>query len=68
MFPTTPSARRARRSNPPFNPGRRHRATFARQAVFDAFGGYHARALDQANFVDRQPGQFPRPAPGAWLR
>ena len=38
------------------NPGRRHRANFARQMVFAEFGR-HGRALDQADFVDRQPWQ-----------
>ncbi len=54
-------------ANRPSNPGRRHRADFARAAVFGEFGR-HARALDQANFVDRQPGTLPRPSPEAWVR
>ena len=44
----------------PFNPGRRHRANFARQATIDTFGWRFARALDQADFVDRSPGESPR--------
>ena len=44
----------------PFNPGRRHRAGFARRATIDAFGWGFARALDQADFVDRSPGESPR--------
>lgn len=46
----------------PFNPGRRHGAGFARRATIDAFGWRFARALDQADFIDRTPGQFPLPA------
>ena len=55
------------RTFPTPNPGCRHRAEFARQATIAAFGR-HARALDQANFVDRQPGTLPRPSPEAWVR
>ena len=65
MFSTTPSPRRSRRTDRPFNPGRRHRADFARQATIDAFGWHFARALDQADFVDRAPGDMPRPSPEA---
>ena len=43
----------------PTRSDRRHRADFARQATIDAFGR-HGRALDQADFVDRQPDQAPR--------
>ncbi len=46
---------------------RRHRAEFARQATIAAFGR-HARALDWDDFVDRQPGEFPRPSPEARIR
>ncbi len=53
------------RTNPPFNPGRRHRANFARQATIDAFGWHFARALDQADFIDRAPGELPGPSPEA---
>ncbi len=60
----TPS-RRSRRTGKLFNPGRRHRANFARQATIDAFGWHFARALDQADFIDRLPGQLPLPAPEA---
>ena len=63
-----PPARRSRRTNPPFNPDRRHRADFARQATFDAFRWHFARALDQANFIDRAPGEMPRRAPEARFR
>ena len=68
MTYTTSPTRRSRRTNPPFNPGRRHRADFARQATIDAFGWHFARALDQADFVDRAPGAAPRPAPEARFR
>ena len=67
MSITTPPARAASRRRP-FNPGRRHRANFARQATIDAFGWHFARALDQADFVDRLPGQLPLPAPEARYR
>ena len=58
---------RSSRTNQPSNPGRRVRASFARAAVHMEFGR-HARALDQADFIDRQPGEFPRPAPEARIR
>lgn len=54
--------RNASRANSPSNPNRRHRADFARQAVIAAFGR-HAWALDQADFVDRHPGNKPRVGP-----
>ena len=62
------SSRRSRRTDRPFNPGRRHRANFARQATIDAFGWHFARALDQADFVDRAPGEMPRSSPEARFR
>ena len=43
------------RTNSPFEPDRRHRADFARQAVIAAFGWHHACALDQADFIDHPP-------------
>ena len=55
----------SRRTDRPFNPGRRHRANFARQATIDAFSWHYARALDQADFVDRAPGAAPRRSPEA---
>ena len=67
MTYTTSPTRRPGRTNPPFNPGRRHRANFARQATIDAFGWHFARALDQADFIDRPPVQLPLPAPEARL-
>ncbi len=68
MSITTPPARRSSRTGKPFNPGRRHRADFARRAIIDAFGWHFARALDQADFIDRLTGQFPRPLPEAQTR
>ena len=68
MSISTSTPRRSRRTNPPFNPGRRHRANFARQATINAFGWHFARALDQADFVDRAPGQLPHPSPEARSR
>ena len=65
---TTPSPRRPSRADRPFNPGRRHRAGFARQATIDTFGWRFARALDPADFIDRLPRQFPLPAPEARFR
>ena len=56
------------RTNKPSNPDRRHRADFARQATIDSFGWRFARALDQADFVDRAPGQFPLASPEARFR
>ena len=67
MSLTIHATRAASRADRPFNPGRRHRADFARQTAIDAFGWRFARALDQADFVDRAPSQFPRPAPEARL-
>ena len=58
-----PGASRA--SNPASN---RHRADFARQAVIGAFGWRFAKALDQGDFVDRLPGEMPKPAPEARFR
>ncbi len=52
----------------PFDYGRRHRADFARQAVIAAFGWRHARALDQAGFIDRLPRNMPAAAPEARFR
>ena len=43
-------------------PSNGHRANFARQATIEAFGWRFARALDQADFVDRRPGELPGPS------
>ena len=52
MSITTPTRRRLGRS--PSSPDRRHRADFARAAVFSEFGR-HAFAIDQADFEDKKP-------------
>ncbi len=52
--------RRSRHTRNPHN-DRRHRADFARQATIDAFGWRFAKALDQADFIDRRPGDLRRP-------
>ena len=49
---TTPEARRLGRT--PSSPDRRHRADFARAAVFAEFGR-NAFAIDQADFEDKKP-------------
>ncbi len=51
---TFPS-RRSSRADRPFNPGRRHRADFARQATIDAFGWRFGKALDEGDFIDVPP-------------
>ncbi len=58
-------AARAASRRRPFNPGRRPRADFARQATIDAFGWRFARALDQGDFIDRTPGELPMSSPEA---
>ncbi len=68
MSITTSPARRIGRADRPYNPGQCHRASFARQATIDSFGWRFARALDQADFVDRAPGQFPLASPEARFR
>ncbi len=39
----------------------RQNSTFARAAVYSEFRARDARAIDQADFVDRTPDQAPRP-------
>ena len=68
MFITTPDVRRLGRTNHPFDPDRRHRASFARQTTIDAFGWRYARALDQGDFLDRLPGEMPLSSPEARFR
>ncbi len=51
----------------PTRSNRRVRANFARAATIAAFGR-HARALDQADFLDRLPGETPVPSPEARLK
>ena len=62
MISYTTTTRAARRGNP----GRR--THFARQATIDAFGWRFAKALDQADFIDRRPGDLPRPSPRGWFK
>ena len=65
FYPT--KGRDARRLYPSSNPGRRHRANFARAATISAFG-HHAWALDHADFIDRQPWEMPARSPEARIR
>ncbi len=67
MISTTSSARLSSRASRPSNPNLRHRADFARAAVFAAFGR-HAFAIDQADFEDRKPWQMPVRSPDARFR
>ena len=58
----TASARGAIRATPsPFDPDQRHRADFARAAVFAEFG-HRGWALDQVDFEDRKPIGWPEPS------
>ena len=63
MSSTTPSPRRLGHARNP-HAGRRHRANFARAAVFAEFGR-NAFAIDQADFEDRLPGDMPAASPEA---
>ena len=65
MSTNTPGACRLGRADRSSNPDPRYRADFARQATIAAFGWRFARALDQADFIDRQPGESPMPSPEA---
>ena len=65
MSISTPPAHNSSRADRPFNPGGRHRANFARQATISAFGWRFAKTLDQADFIDRLPGDMPRSSPEA---
>ncbi len=64
MLTTSPS-RSASGADLTSNLTHRNSADFARQATIAEFGWRHARALDQADFRDRPPGQFPTPKPKA---
>ena len=55
MFSYTTTTRDARRVNPTLDPDQCRRASFARDAVIAEFGWHFARALDQADFIDRLP-------------
>ncbi len=46
----------------------KHRADFARAAVFEEFRTRNARAIDYDGFVDRRPNEPPRPPPAVWQR
>ncbi len=67
MIPTTNGSHAQRHGRPSRN-ARRHRPDFARQATIDAFGWKFARALDQADFVDRAPSEMPGSSPEARFR
>ena len=63
----TRTPRNSSRADRPYNPGRRHRANFARGAVFAEFG-HNAFAIDQGDFEDRKPWQMPMRSPEARLK
>ncbi len=65
MSINTLDARRLGRAGHSSNSDRRIRASFARQATIAAFGWRFAKALDEANFVDRLPGELPVSSPEA---
>jgi len=65
MSINTLDARRLGHTGRPSNTNRRVRASFARQATIAAFGWRFAKALDEANFVDRLPGELPVSSPEA---
>ncbi len=67
MIINTPDARRLGRTDHPSNSSRRHRANFARAAVFAEFGRA-AFALDQGDFSDREPWEAPMLSPTARFR
>ena len=64
----TPPAHRSSRADRPFNPGRRHRANFAREMTLAQFRPRDGRALLQADFIDRQPWETPAPSPEVRVR
>ncbi len=65
MSNTTTSAHNSSRTGKPFNPGRRHRADFARQAVFAEFRSRDAKSILDVDFIDRAPRAAPRLSPEA---
>ena len=65
-FIYTPATPRATKT--PLAPSRRHCRSFSRQAVFDAFGQHHGKAIDQAGFTDHPPGTRMRQAPDSWFQ
>ena len=64
-YTSTPS--RSSHVDSPFNPGRRHRANFARQAVFAEFKSRDAKAILDVNIIDRRPDEMPGLSPEARL-
>ncbi len=60
MLTTTKDPEQANRSVPRTSSAK-HRAAFARDAVFAEFRPGDARALDHDSFTDRRPDQGPRP-------
>ena len=68
MFIYTRAPRRSSHIDRPRFPGQRPRASFARQAVYAAFGERHGKALDQDSFADHEPGARMRLAPGSWFQ
>ncbi len=64
MSTTTSPARRLCRARNSHN-GRRHRADFARSAVFAEFRARDAKAILDADFIDRAPRATPRLSPEA---
>ncbi len=61
----TPTPRRSSRADRPYNPGRRHRADFARDSVFAEFRARDAKAILDVNFIDRRPDEMPGLSPEA---
>ena len=68
MTPSIYTHARRRATKPPLAVNRHPSASFSRQAVFDAFGARHARALDQGGFTDHSPDAQMRLAPGSWFQ
>ena len=66
MYTRTPH--NSSRADRPFNPGRRHRANFAREMTLAQFRPRDGRALLQADFIDRQPWETPAPSPEVRVR
>ena len=62
---TTSPARRLGRADLSFNSDHHH-TDFAREAVFAEFRARDAKAILDANFIDRLPGEMPRLSPEAW--
>ena len=67
-FIYTHTPRRSSRINRRRRAGSRHHSSFARQAVYAAFGEHDGKALDQASFTDHEPGARMFLAPGSWFQ